>query len=193
MTRYIIAMTITPDPPTAAPASQMTVRVDTSSGRPRVNELIVRSDDDRGLASADLPAIDLSLLIQALSGGLAAALAGAAELPGPKRPARSGAAGGASSRGRRTARASAPAAGKKASVSRSQARRAAKSASRRGISSGTNGERAYRRMPDPSEVLAAYERVGTITGLAEHFEVPRHTAQGWATRLRRSGYQIGRS
>ncbi|HZM79549.1 MAG TPA: hypothetical protein VFC19_27780 [Candidatus Limnocylindrales bacterium] len=55
------------------------------------------------------------------------------------------------------------------------------------------GERAYRRMPDPNEVMAAYEEVGTVSGLAEHFGVPRHTVNHWARRLRGQGYEIGRS
>jgi hypothetical protein len=54
------------------------------------------------------------------------------------------------------------------------------------------GERAYRRMPSPDDVLSAYSQVGTVSGLAEHFGVPRHTVQGWARRLRGLGYQIGR-
>jgi hypothetical protein len=60
-------------------------------------------------------------------------------------------------------------------------------------SSTPAGERAYRRMPDADEVLGAYRQVGTVSGLAEHFGVPRHTVQGWARRLRREGYTIGRS
>jgi len=68
--------------------------------------------------------------------------------------------------------------------------------SRRGRSAPTapavGGERAYRRMPDPEEVLAAYRKVGTVSGLAGYFGVPRHTIQGWARRLRREGYEIGR-
>jgi len=55
------------------------------------------------------------------------------------------------------------------------------------------GERAYRRMPDPSEVMKAYEEVGTVSGLAEHFGVPRHTVNHWARRLRGQGYEIGRN
>ncbi len=53
-------------------------------------------------------------------------------------------------------------------------------------------ERVYRRMPPAAEVLDAYHRVGTISGLAGYFQVPRHTVQGWARRLRRAGYEIGR-
>lgn len=47
--------------------------------------------------------------------------------------------------------------------------------------------RAYRRMPDADELRAAFDRIGTVTGLAKHYGVPRHTAQGWMARLRRSG------
>jgi hypothetical protein len=56
----------------------------------------------------------------------------------------------------------------------------------------TGNERAYRRMPPPEDVIAAYRQVGTVSGLADHFGVPRHTVQGWARRLRSQGYQIGR-
>jgi hypothetical protein len=46
-------------------------------------------------------------------------------------------------------------------------------------------DRPYRRMPDVAEIIATYERIGTVTGLAEHYGVPRHTAQGWMGRARR--------
>lgn len=54
------------------------------------------------------------------------------------------------------------------------------------------GSRQYRRMPDPDEVMAAYDQIGTITGLADHFHVPTYTVNSWARRLRNDGYQIGR-
>lgn len=57
----------------------------------------------------------------------------------------------------------------------------------------SDGERAYRRMPPAEDVLAAYAQVGSVSGLADFFQVPRHTVQGWARRLRREGYDIGRS
>lgn len=53
--------------------------------------------------------------------------------------------------------------------------------------SGRKRDRAYRRMPDPAEVKAAYLASRTITGVAEHYGVPTHTAQGWISRLRRKG------
>lgn len=55
-----------------------------------------------------------------------------------------------------------------------------------------SGARPYRRMPDPDEVMAAYQQVGTVSGLADHFGVPRYTVQNWAARLRTMGYDIGR-
>lgn len=57
----------------------------------------------------------------------------------------------------------------------------------------SGGERAYRRMPDPATVMKAYERIGTISGLADHFDVPPHTVTHWARRLRTQGYHIGRN
>jgi len=56
-----------------------------------------------------------------------------------------------------------------------------------------DGDRQYRRMPPADEVMAAYGQVGTVTGLAEHYGVPRYTVQGWARRLRDQGHQIGRN
>jgi transposase len=41
----------------------------------------------------------------------------------------------------------------------------------------------YRRTPD--DLATVYENVGATTAaVAEHYQVPRHTAQGWVRRLR---------
>ncbi|GIH03261.1 hypothetical protein Rhe02_13280 [Rhizocola hellebori] len=56
----------------------------------------------------------------------------------------------------------------------------------------SGGERSYRRMPAAEEVMDAYQQVGTVSGLAEHFDVPVYTVHSWARRLRGQGYQIGR-
>jgi hypothetical protein len=53
-------------------------------------------------------------------------------------------------------------------------------------------ERVYRRMPPAEEVMAAYQQVGSVSGLADHFGVPRYTVQGWARQLRKKGHAIGR-
>jgi hypothetical protein len=55
------------------------------------------------------------------------------------------------------------------------------------------GERPYRRMPDPDTIMKAYRKVGTVSGLADRFQVPRHTVNHWARRLRSQGYDIGRA
>jgi hypothetical protein len=42
--------------------------------------------------------------------------------------------------------------------------------------------RVYRRTPD--DLAAVLQQVGTVAGIAAHYQVPRYTAQGWVTRLR---------
>lgn len=48
-------------------------------------------------------------------------------------------------------------------------------------------ERPYRRMPDQDEVTAVMQRVRSVGKLAEHYDVPRYTAQAWVDRLRKAG------
>lgn len=73
-----------------------------------------------------------------------------------------------------------------AKATKAAAKKATKRAGR-----GT-GTRAYRRMPDAEQVMDVYRQTGSITAVAEHFGVPRHTVAGWARRLRREGHAIGR-
>ncbi|MCA2218762.1 hypothetical protein [Jidongwangia harbinensis] len=53
-------------------------------------------------------------------------------------------------------------------------------------------ERSYRRMPDPAELLSAYQNADSVTGLARRYGVPRHTMNGWLSRLRRMGLLASR-
>lgn len=46
----------------------------------------------------------------------------------------------------------------------------------------TTGGRVYRRTP--GDLAAVFEQVGTVAGVAAHYQVPRYTAQGWVSRLR---------
>jgi hypothetical protein len=78
-------------------------------------------------------------------------------------------------------------AGKKAVSARGRGR-----ARRGAVTEKAAGSRTYRRMPEPTEVMAAYRQAGTINALAEHFSVPVHTVYSWARRMRSQGYQIGR-
>jgi hypothetical protein len=216
MSRYLI--TITPDNGDAArDSAHTTVRLDTSSGRTRITELTVRSASGGGLAPSDLPAIDMDLLIRALTATrpaqpLAAeptTLTEEAVLAGPATPEPASAP--SRRRGRKTTAKTAPArkatarkttgrkatAGKATAAQKATATKTAKTVSRRTPAAaapeaaGTRA-RAYRRMPDPEQVMDAYRQTGTIGGLAEHFNVPRHTIAGWARRLRTLGYTIGR-
>jgi hypothetical protein len=74
------------------------------------------------------------------------------------------------------------------------ARSTSKAPSRRGTApaTATTTPRAYRRVPEAEQVMDVYRQTGSITGVAEHFGVPRHTVAGWARRLRTQGHNIGR-
>ncbi|MEH1128834.1 hypothetical protein [Micromonospora sp. CPCC 206061] len=206
MSRYVI--TISPDNDGGADAAHTTVRVDASTGQTRIIELTVRAASGGGLAPADLPPLDLDLLVRALTAtvptpaltpGAPAAPAEPTPLipeqadvveqaPEPIRRPR-GRKAAAQPRRRRAAAQAEP-------VER-KARRGRKAApettERRTRKTAQSDTRAYRRMPEPDEVMAAYQTAGTITGVAEHFGVPRHTVAGWARRLRGQGYAIGRA
>jgi hypothetical protein len=53
-------------------------------------------------------------------------------------------------------------------------------------------ERSYRRMPDANELLSAYQDADSVTELARRYGVPRHTMNGWLSRLRRMGLLTSR-
>lgn len=213
MSTYLI--TIAPDNgKTGGDSAHTTVRVDTSTGRTRITELTVRSASKGGLAPSDLPAIDMDLLIRALTATPSAqplavepatltqvGEASAAPSRATATPARR--------RGRKAAASAAPAkkasarksAGRKATdgkataTKKAAATKATKTASRRVAATAApkaGGTRAYRRMPEPEQVMDVYRQTGSIGGVAEHFGVPRHTVAGWARRLRGLGHTIGR-
>jgi hypothetical protein len=55
----------------------------------------------------------------------------------------------------------------------------------------TNGRRGR---PDADEIMRVYESVGgKLIDVAKHYGKPYPTIQGWASALRKQGYQIGRS
>lgn len=185
MGKYVIS--ITRDDGTAtADNAHTTVRLDTSTGQTRITEVNIRAADRTGLAPSDLPPLDLELLVRALTvqtqpqALLAEPHAGFAEGDAVVTTED----GSTSRRGR----------GRRRTGGRTRGRTAkkqtAKATRRR---ARAEGARPYRRMPEAAEVLTAYEQIGTITGLAEHFGVPRHTATAWARRLRREGHAIGRT
>jgi len=166
-------VTITPSGDQSGP--QTTVQVDTTSGAARVTELTVKAGGN-GLSPQELPAIDLSLLVAALSPASAPAIT-AAPAPAPAAAAAAPAGRTRQARSRRARKAAEPPA--KATRGRRRAAASAAEAPKAG--------RAYRRMPAVEEVVAAWNESHSATALAAHFDVPRHTAQGWLRRLRSMG------
>jgi len=175
-------VTITPSGRRSGP--QTTVQVDTTSGTARVVELAVRAGGS-GLSAQELPAIDFGLLVAALAPGSAHAIGPAPEpaaaAPARQPRARSTRAAAKATRGRARQSAEAPAKTKATAKTTRTRRRAAAAAE------APSASRAYRRMPAEDEVVAAWNESHSATALAAHFDVPRHTAQGWLRRLRSMG------
>lgn len=161
-------VTITPSGDQSGP--ETTIHVDTTSGAARVTELTVRAGGN-GLSPQELPVIDLAALVAALAPSSAPAItATAASAPA--------AAAAAPSRQPRTRRA------------RKAAEAPAKPTRRRRAAAATEAPkagRAYRRMPPTEDMVAAWNETHSASALASHFDVPRHTAQGWLRRLRSMG------
>jgi hypothetical protein len=161
-------VTITPSGGQSGP--QTTIQVDTTSGAARVTELTVRAGGS-GLSPQELPVIDLAALVAALAPGSVPALSAA-----PAAPAIADAP--ATSRGRR---------GRKAAEA---PKKSARGGRRRGAAveeAPAKAGRAYRRMPAQEDVVAAWNETHSATQVANHFDVPRHTATGWLRRLRQLG------
>ena len=155
------------------PVAQTVVRLETGNGHPVVRELTVRAPQSAGL-TGELPYVDFDALLRAFIppqdreknralGDTTPAVARPAVTVGPV-PATT------------TAAAPAP---------RPQPPRPARRAGEPDRLSRLKAGRAYRRAPDPADLEAVYEQVGTISRVAEHFDVPVHTAQGWISRMRR--------
>jgi hypothetical protein len=181
-------ITITPDDNSSASA---TLRVNLGHNGARIMELTVRAGDGEGFAPEELPGFDLSRLIGAIApgAGTAPVLEAAGSLPAapavppasPARPAKKAArrrsTRGAGEAGAGPARKAAEPAGRarKASTRKAAARKAAPE----------RESRAYRRMPE--DIIEVFGQAGGATALANHYGVPRHTAQGWLRRLRQQG------
>ena len=172
--------------------AQMILKIDDSSGTPRINELSFRPTEGTSLSAQDMPNVDLDLLLRSLP----SAGPGATQRVGPEAGVGDDAGGRASAGedaasvppAQRTAPgldvADGRGAGKKASGA--VVTKAAGPAERqrgRTRAAAVSGARAYRRMPD--DLAAVYAKSDSVTAVARHYGVPRHTAQGWIGRLRR--------
>ncbi|PZG01627.1 hypothetical protein C1I99_06290 [Micromonospora deserti] len=201
-----------------------TVRVELNGATARITELVVCAGEGDGLTAGQIPAVDLDLLLKAVTPAVGgqqaltvspaapaheapagvsvhdeepaaeteadqpvAATTSTADQPAtttpvqseptevvvPKQASRAKApsAGATRSRGRKATGAKATTAGRKAT----------KQTAKGEASSGTG--RVYRRSPDDLE--SVYQQAGSVAAVADHYDVPRHTAQGWIRTLRR--------
>lgn len=152
--------------------------INTTAKQPRVIEMTLQSTCEDGLVGgATAIDIDLHAVIVALNSSSF----------GPQRAGRRGesspAAGDVSATSRTL--------NKDTDVTNSQERSETKPLSIAAESyrtSGSTKERAYRRMPPSAELKAVHMEKGTITAVAKHYGVPRHTAQGWMIRMRKMGH-----
>jgi hypothetical protein len=177
MGQYIITIVpVIDEDEIAGPASQTIVRIDTEGGHPSVKELTIRAPDGAGLSSAELPKVDFAMLLQAF---MPRPGAGATDAPAVRPAATVPTVAGQPVR----RPVDGPAGARSAGPRRAKARNDAKG-------SHLRTGRAYRKAPSAQELEAAYEMTGTITGVAAHFDVPVHTAQGWISRLRRQNNEL---
>jgi hypothetical protein len=190
------------------------LRLDTTGGRTTLTDLHLH--DSAGLSTGKLPAIDYPQLLAALNTRTPTPITRAAvpaTQPTPGRGARPTANPPARKRTRpaTTTRAKAPrpgtgsttqvasqpaanprtrrvsakaatAANKSAPTARKTAKKTATKTAGR-VHSGA--ARAYRRLPD--DLAAVYQQLGGATAVADYYQVPRHTANGWLRRLRDQG------
>jgi hypothetical protein len=164
MTRYDITITKVDEWGEPVPSAQAVVRVRAEGGRTIMEEITVRAQAGAELVPDQELLTDVGAIVQAFSQG---SDAGRATLvrPAETRLDRPPAIRPASGFGQVTRE------GEQVTV--------------------IPAERVYRRMPEVDVLRDVYRQARTITGVAEHFGVPRHTAQGWITRLRRRGVDIG--
>lgn len=177
---YTIA--ITPEAVDQTPM-QVMIRAKIDADVSRIIEIAIRSAEPGGLSQGAFPQIDLHAIAQVLLSGAAVgqqepAIAGGPETTpdGPGRPPLPLPDEEAVSVG-----------SDRVTTRRRSLRRPAAGGGGPATTAPREGSgRAYRRMPDAEEVLAVYEKVGTVTGVAGHYGVPRHTAQGWMGRIRKA-------
>jgi hypothetical protein len=168
----------------------------------RILELTVRANGPEGFTPEELPAFDLRRLISAVilavpGSPVIDAAPVASALPAvdyQAAPAARKAAGGRAARKANGRKAAGRGAARKAATRETSGerqsgarggRRAAKATAKAAAAKSDRETRAYRRMPD--DVVAVFQQAGGVTRTAEHYGVPRHTAQGWIRRLRMQG------
>ncbi|MBV7708158.1 hypothetical protein NOVA_35825 [Nocardia nova] len=154
-------------------APQLTIQVDSDRPEPRVTGITISATGSTGLTSQTVADIDIVAIVEALASRFTPHV----ETRGPARAL------GITAR-------PAPVAAASTSRTNDQLDDLVTTAPSNSTMTLFNDEatpngRAYRRMPDAAELRSLYQRLGTVTGVAKHYDVPRHTAQGWMGRLRK--------
>ncbi|WP_432832693.1 hypothetical protein [Dactylosporangium sp. CA-092794] len=169
----IYTITISPDDDSGA---ETTVSVDVDGGQMRIMEVTVRSASGAGLSGGRMPNVDFDLLLRAINPvRQAAEQSGAEAEPEIEEPAPRRSAQPVRSRG--------PAGeGKPRGSGAEGRRRQRKPRIETSVPPSALGGRVYRRMPD--DLAEVYEQTQSVSAVAQHYDVPRHTAQGWMNRLR---------
>ena len=210
-------ITITPNDDSG---NSTTLTVDTATGQARITSVHMHAP--AGLTGAQMPGVDVGLLLQAVTASTPAPaaitatptpVAEPAPQPAPANtdagidepPATAttvtpqAATGGATpqasvertsgrrARARSAVDEKAPSSGTRRGRSQPSPKEAAprKTARQQATApavpaAGSSGERVYRKMPD--DFAAVYRQAGTAAAIADHYGVPRYTAQGWIGR-----------
>lgn len=168
MSQYIITIVPVAEDGLSGPALQTMVRIDTTGEQAIVTELTMRVPEGSGLAAACLPYVDFGMLVAAFT---------------PPQCQRPQPAQMATPAPERALEPVVP----NVAVRSGSTKRGGPAAGRTTVAKPNHlgASRAYRKAPDVADLEAAYVKTGTIIGVAEHFGVPVHTAQGWITRMRR--------
>ncbi|TYC20825.1 hypothetical protein FXF52_29265 [Micromonospora sp. MP36] len=201
-----------------------TLTVELEGTTARIVELLVRAGEGDGLTAGQIPAVDLDLLLKAVTpavggqqaitvppaaaaddpadsahlaaddeeptAGTKATQAVDATTPTVDEPATTTPTKGEAAEAavpKQTTRVNASTAGATRAAGRKAATGAkATTAGRKARRQTPKGEapkgRVYRRSPDDLE--SVYQQAGSAAAVADHYNVPRHTAQGWIRTLR---------
>jgi hypothetical protein len=165
MNSYTI--TITPDD---ASRASTTLRVDLSGNAARITELLVRAGTATGLAAHQLPAVDLDLLLRAITPG------------GSPTAVRSTAASVAQAEAVPAAEQESTAPTRRTTSGRRQRAGAKQTGAKAAAEKPTKASRTTAK-----DLVQVFQEVGGVTAVARHYGVPRHTAQSWVRRLRNEG------
>lgn len=176
MSKYTVVITpVVDEGNDAVGHTQAIILVETSAPTPRITEVTIRSTASGGITSDALPSIDLEGVARALTSGVRSAP--------PSMPSTNLTREPIETTGRPEA--DSVTAGVSSAEKQPPHTNTAEENEPPTQVPPNAAERAYRRMPDADEVRLVHRRMGTVVGLAKHYGVPRHTAQGWMTRIRR--------